>query len=211
MGHFNIDKLSRIRTWEWYLKAWVPVAYYTNDEFSHFKSSSKSLSVVQVCQWICTRAGAHMGSWPEPFNWSALRFWGIYVPIHEVPTGERLSYMKYFPKRTFSDKILPEILFFFSSSFEHTPNLVKDLYGRISRKIRQKVSLRLVLCHSRSFRAIFLQIFSINNLCENRNLYFLFNLRAHVGNFVENTISMVLFPSYNPLWTAKNVDLICSE
>ena len=40
MGHFNIDKLSRIRTWEWYLKAWVPVAYYTRDELSHFKSSS---------------------------------------------------------------------------------------------------------------------------------------------------------------------------
>ena len=109
--------------------------------------------------------------------------------------------MKYFPKRTFSvhkfafyfmknDKILPEILFFFfSSSFEHAPNFVKDLYGRVSRKIRQKVSLRLVLSHQRSVRAIFFTDFSINNLWGNRNLYFLFNLRAHVGNFVENTIS----------------------
>ena len=155
-----------------------------------------------------------MGSWPEPFNWSALRFWGIYVPIHEVPTGERLSYMKYFPKRTFSvhefafyfmknDKILPEILFFFSSSFEHTPNFVKDLYGRISRKIRQKVSLSLLLCHSRSVRAIFLQIFSINNVCGNRNLYFLFNLRAHVGNFVENTISNGTFSKLQPNLNGK--------
>ena len=41
MWRFNIDKLSRIRTWEWYLKAWVPVAYYTNDELSHFESSSE--------------------------------------------------------------------------------------------------------------------------------------------------------------------------
>ena len=40
MRHFNIDKLSRIRTWEWYLKAWVPVAYYKYDALSHFKSSS---------------------------------------------------------------------------------------------------------------------------------------------------------------------------
>ena len=78
---------------------------------------------------------------------------------------------------------------FFSYYFEHTSNFVKDLYGRISRKIRQKVSLRLVLSHSRSVQAIFLQIFSINNLCGNRNLYFLFNLRAHVDNFVENTVS----------------------
>ena len=88
-----------------------------------------------------------------------------------------------------NDKILPEILVFFSYSFEHTPNFVKDLYGRISRKIRQKVSLRVVLSHLCSVRAIFLQISSINNLCGNRNLYFLFNLRAHVDNFVENTVS----------------------
>ena len=40
MRHFNIDKLSRMRTWEWYLKAWVPVAYYKYDALSHFKSSS---------------------------------------------------------------------------------------------------------------------------------------------------------------------------
>ena len=39
-GHFNIDKLSRIRTWEWYLKAWVSVAYYKYDPLSYFKSSS---------------------------------------------------------------------------------------------------------------------------------------------------------------------------
>ena len=74
--------------------------------------------------------------------------------------------MKYFPKRTFSlhefafyfmknDKILPEILVFSSYSFKHMPNFVKDLYGRISRKIRQKVSLILVLSRLRSIRAIF--------------------------------------------------------
>ena len=126
--------------------------------------------------------------------------------------------MTYFLKRTFSvhefafyfmknDKILPEILVFFSYSFEHTPNFVKDLYGRISRKIRQKVSLRLVLSHSRSVRAIFLQIFSINNLCGNRNLYFLFNLRAHVDNFVENTVSNGTFSKLQPTLNGKECRL----
>ena len=92
---------------------------------------------------------------------------------------------------------------FFSYYFEHTSNFVKDLYGRISRKIRQKVSLRLVLSHSRSVQAIFLQIFSINNLCGNRNLYFLFNLRAHVDNFVENTVSTGTFSKLQPTSNGK--------
>ena len=126
--------------------------------------------------------------------------------------------MKYFPKRTFSghefafyfmknDKILPEILFFFSYYFEHTSNFVKDLYGRISRKIRQKMSLRLVLSHSRSVQAIFLQIFNINNLCGNRNLYFLLHLRAHVGNFVENTVSNGTFSKLQPTLNGKECRL----
>ena len=126
--------------------------------------------------------------------------------------------MKYFPKRTFSghefafyfmknDKILPEILFFFSYYFEHTSNFVKDLYGRISRKIRQKMSLRLVLSHSRSVQAIFLQIFNINNLCGNRNLYFLLHLRAHVGNFVEKTVSNGTFSKLQPTLNGKECRL----
>ena len=96
---------------------------------------------------------------------------------------------------------------FFSYYFEHTSNFVKDLYGRISRKIRQKVSLRLVLSHWRSVRAIFLQIFSINNLCGNRNLYFLFHLRAHVGNFVENTVSNGTFSKLQPTLNGKKCRL----
>ena len=96
---------------------------------------------------------------------------------------------------------------FFSYYFEHTSNFVKDLYGRISRKIRQKVSLRLVLSHSRSVQAIFLQIFSINNLCGNRNLYFLFHLRAHVGNFVENTVSNGTFSKLQPTLNGKKCRL----
>ena len=126
--------------------------------------------------------------------------------------------MKYFLKRTFSlhefafyfmknDKILPEILFFFSSSFKHAPNFVKDLYGRISRKIRQKVSLFWCSLTRALFEPYFLQIFSINNLCGNRNLYFLFDLRAHVGNFVENTISNGTFSKLQPTFNGKECRL----
>ena len=117
--------------------------------------------------------------------------------------------MKYIPTRTFS---LHELAFYFMKNDKilyiarnivlflgKNPKLCKGLVWQNSRKIRQKVSLTLVLSHSRSIRAIFLQIFSIKNLCGNRNLYFLFNLRAHVGNFIDNTVSMVRFPSYSPL------------
>ena len=104
-------------------------------------------------------------------------------------------------------KYCQKYCFFFSSSFEHTQNFVKDLYGRISRKIRQKVSLRLVLSHLCSVRAIFLQIFSINNLCGNRNLYFLFNLRAHVGNFIENTFSNGTFSKLQATLNGKECRL----
>ena len=74
-------------------------------------------------------------------------------------------------------------------------------------QVHQKVSLRLVLSHSRSVRAIFLQIFSINNLCGNRNLYFLFNLRAHVDNFVENTVSNGTFAELQPTLNGKECRL----
>ena len=104
-------------------------------------------------------------------------------------------------------KYCQKYCFFFSYYFEHTSNFVKDLYGRISRKIRQKVSLRLVLSHSRSVQAIFLQIFSINNLCGNRNLYFLLHLRAHVGNFVENTVSNGTFSKLQPTLNGKECRL----
>ena len=104
-------------------------------------------------------------------------------------------------------KYCQKYCFFFSYYFEHTSNFVKDLYGRISRKIRQKVNLRLVLSHSRSVQAIFLQIFSINNLCGNRNLYFLFNLRAHVGNFIENTFSNGTFSKLQATLNGKECRL----
>ena len=108
--------------------------------------------------------------------------------------------MTYFLKRTSSvheafyfmknDKILPEILVFFLIFLRTHPKLCKGLVWQNFKENTTEgepsfsaLSLALRSSH------IFLQIFSINNLCGNRNLYFLFNLRAHVDNFVENTVS----------------------
>ena len=144
---------------------------------------------------------------PEPFNWSALKLWGAVV-LHEVIFKKNVfcAWICFLFHEKWQN-IARNIVFFFSYYFEHTSNFVKDLYGRISRKIRQKVSLRLVLSHSRSVQAIFLQIFSINNLCGNRNLYFLLHLRAHVGNFVENTVSNGTFSKLQPTLNGKECRL----
>ena len=143
----------------------------------------------------------------KPFNWSALKLWRAVV-LQEVLSKKNVfcAWICFLFHEKWQN-IARNIVFFFSSSFEHTQNFVKDLYGRISRKIRQKVSLRLVLSHWRSVRAIFLQIFSINNLCGNRNLYFLFNLRAHVGNFIENTFSNGTFSKLQATLNGKECRL----
>ena len=143
---------------------------------------------------------------PEPFNWSALQLWGAVV-LHEVLSKKNVfsAWICFLFHKKWQN--IARNIFFFSSSFEHTPYFVKDLYGRISRKIRQKVSLRLLLSYSRSVRAIFLQNFRIKNLCGNRKLYFLFNLRAHVGNYVENTISNGTFSKVQPTLNGKECRL----
>ena len=105
---------------------------------------TKSVSVVQICtravQLVSVKiVGSGCLTWRT--------FW-----------KERFLCMKLFISRKMT-KYCQKYWVFFSYSFEHTPNFVKDLYGTISRKIRQKVSPCLVLSHSRSLRAIFLQIF----------------------------------------------------
>ena len=108
--------------------------------------------------WDLTLFSRSHSAWykyvPEPFNWSALKLWRAVV-LHEVLSKKNVfcAWICFLFHEKWQN--IARNIFFFSSSFEHTPNFVKDLYGRISRKIRQKVSLRLVLSHSRSVRAIY--------------------------------------------------------
>ena len=132
--------------------------------------------------WDLTLFSRSHSAWykyvPEPFNWSALKLWRAVV-LHEVLSKKNVfcAWICFLFHEKWQN-IARNIVFFLIFLRTH-PKLCKGLVWQNFKENTTEgepsfsaLSLALRSSH------IFLQIFSINNLCGNRNLYCLFNFFA---------------------------------